>query len=99
MAQAEKMLLVITARAGRSGQTWNAAKQEMSGRGAQPTTIEVIHGEIALRGLVRARELVIKPLDGAGNPMRRTAIQVENGAGTFRMGRDATVWYYLSVGR
>jgi hypothetical protein len=95
---AGKILLVATARAGFKGMKRNEDGSRISG-GTRPTTIEVISGRININGLVNAKSVIIEPLDGAGNPMRRIISQVKKGTLTIDLGKDVTVWYYLTVKR
>jgi hypothetical protein len=66
-------------------------------RGRKPTRIEVIRGELVLRGLVHATQITVESLDGAGNPQTTQVISVEAGTAKIVLGNDVTVWYLLTV--
>ena len=96
---AEKILLVTTAQSGFTSMKWNEDHTKLSNRGKQPTTIEVIKGEIILKGLKNGKQLIVEPLDGAGNPIKTNTKTIKDGTVTLHVGNDVTVWYYLTVKR
>ncbi len=42
-------------------------------------------------------DVVVEPLDGSGNPIKSFSVRVKNGNITFKIGEEATVWYYLTL--
>lgn len=96
IATASRLLLVATARAGLTGTRWSNDGQTVVARGERPTTIEVISGEVELRGLGGAQAVVLEPLDGAGNSLGRRVCPVEHGRARLPLGSDVTVWYLLT---
>jgi hypothetical protein len=99
LASAEKMLLVATGRSGLTGMKWNEERTRLLAWGTKPTTIEPIKGEISLSGLRNAKRVIIKPLDGSGNPMREIISKTKKGKVTLPIGNEATVWYLIQVVR
>lgn len=99
IASSAKLLLVTTARAGLSGMEWNDARTSLTARGGKPTIIEVITGEITIKGLNKAKDVSIEPLDGGGNPLNSIEKPVKRGNVTIDLGDDFTVWYYIDVKR
>ncbi len=99
IATAPRLLLVATARAGLTGTTWSEDGQTVKNRGERPTTIEVIAGQIVLRGLAGARHVRLEPLDGAGRPTKSHSRPVADGFVALPLGADTTVWYLLTVDR
>ncbi len=93
----KKMLLVTTAKASLTNVIWNEDKTRMISKGELPLRIEVVSGNILIKGLKNARKLILEPLDGSGNPIRSSTVSVKNGNASFKVGNDTTVWYYISV--
>ena len=93
------LLLLATGRTGLTGMKWNEDRTRLIEPGKMPTTIEVIKGDITIAGLIDAKSVFVESLDGNGNPMKTISRSVKNGAVTLDIGKDVTVWYYLTVMR
>ena len=95
----EKLLLVATGRTGMTGMKWSEDRKGLIEPGTKPTTIEVIRGEISLKGLTGASLVIVEPMDGGSNPITSITNPVKNGAVKIDLGKNVTVWYYLTVKR
>jgi hypothetical protein len=99
IAIAGKLLLVTTGQSGMTGMKFSEDRKWLEVKGSKPTTIEVIKGEITINGLTNAKTLIMETLDGAGNPTNSQTLDVKNGTVKLKIGKEATVWYYLEVKR
>jgi hypothetical protein len=99
LATAGKLLLVTAGQSGMTGMKFSEDRKWLEVKGSKPTTIEVIKGEIILTGLAGAKSVTIEPLDGAGNPMNKSSVQVKNGKATISIGKEITMWYCLEISR
>ena len=96
---ARKLLLITTARAGMSGMRWSDGMRKSLVKGSRPVTIETVEGTVTVSGLEGAHSVIVEPLDGAGNPLRSVTVPVREGKAVLEIGKDVTVWYYLTVER
>jgi hypothetical protein len=64
----DRLLVTATAKAGNSGQGWNARHTMLDKWGTAPTWIEPVKGWLLLKDLDGALGVVATPLDGAGRP-------------------------------
>lgn len=62
----DRLLVTATAKAGNSGQQWNARRSMLDVWGVAPTWIEPVKGWLMLRDLDGALAVSATPLDGAG---------------------------------
>ncbi len=99
IARASRLLLVTAGKCELTDAQWNDAGWKLLKRGSKPTRIEAIRGELTLRGLERAAQIVVEPLDGAGNPLTAHTVPATNGTARLTLGDDITVWYLLTVSR
>ena len=99
LESSNSMLLIATGRTGMSGMEWSDDRKRLIVPGEKPTTVEVISGQIIINGLSGAKEIIVEPLDGSGNPMKSIILEVKKGTLTLDVGEYITVWYYLTVKR
>ena len=99
IARSGRLLLVAAGRCELTGEQWSGDGLKRVQRGRKPTRIEVIRGELTLKGLAQARQVRVEPLDGAGNPLKASLVTVENGVARIRLGEDVTTWFLLTVVR
>jgi hypothetical protein len=96
---AGRLLLVATGRSGLEGMVWNDERTRLVERGERPAIIEIISGELSIRGLGKFHMVIVEPLDGKGNPFASFEVPVSDGTASFVIGNQATVWYHLEVRR
>ena len=96
---ASRLLLVATGRSGFEGMVWNDERTRLVERGERPAIIEIISGEINIRGLGESHMIIVEPLDGKGNPFATFEVPVSSGSASFVIGNQITVWYHLEVKR
>jgi hypothetical protein len=103
LAQAERMLLVASARVANTGMRWEDETRQSTGLawGTSPARIEPVTGTLTLRRLENAQSVRLQPLDGYGQPLDTGEDLVAKGDG-FEItlsGEPATVWYLVEVER
>jgi hypothetical protein len=69
-------LLVATGRSGLEGMVWNDERTRLVERGERPSIIEIISGEVSIRGLGKSHMVIVEPLDGKGNPFASFEVPV-----------------------
>lgn len=100
IARSAKLLLVAGARAVNTGMVWNAEHTGLAQWGGAPTLIEPVQGTVTLRGLDRATNVAVQPLDGAGRPLGNPLAATHNGdAWQIPLGTPVTTWYAVTVER
>ncbi len=100
IASSAKLLLVAGATVQNKGQTWNAARTDLTSFGGAPTLIENVTGSILLRGLRNARTVLVQPLDGAGHALGEPTQATKAGEDwRASLGATPTTWYLITVSR
>ncbi len=100
IGRSSRLLLTAGARVAYEGMRWNDRRTSLVNWGKPPIQIDVVTGEITLRGLEQAKEVQVQPLDGAGRAQAGAIAATKNDAGwTFAIGQPATTWYVISVRR
>ena len=100
IAHSGKLLLVAGARAVNTGMLWNAGHTGLAQWGGTPTLIEPIQGTVTLRGLDRATNVAVQPLDGAGRPLGDPIAAAHHGdTWQIPLGTPVTTWYAVTVER
>jgi hypothetical protein len=96
LAQADRLLLVATARAANTGMQWNDKRTALTDWGAAPSVIEPVEGFITLQGLNAAGQIEMTPLDSGAKPLGKPIV-VEKTADGYRLplGAPATPWYLI----
>lgn len=97
IARARRILVSATARVENTGQKWNADRTTLEDWGRAPTVIEVVRGDVEIKGW-SAKRIDCQPLDANGRPLG-TAFQaspMDNGWRITLGGQPAT-WYLLTV--
>jgi len=103
IAQAQRLLLVAAARVANTDMHWQDDSRTSLGDqwGHGPTRIELVTGQITLRGLGEIKGITLSPLDpcgqliGVGQPLQPTS----DGWTISLSGQPATLWYLLTVTR
>lgn len=100
ISNAERLLLVTTARSANTNMIWNDKRTSLTDWGIAPTVIEPVKGTVTLRNLEPSEQAVIVPLNGAGQPFGES-IKAQNldGGFTFPVGEPVTPWYLVKVQR
>jgi hypothetical protein len=100
IAQADRLLLVATARAANTGMKWNDARTSLTDWGAEPSVIEPVKGFVTLKGINSAGQIEVMPLDSGAKPLGKP-IQAEKTADGYRLplGEPATPWYLIRIVR
>ncbi len=100
IGQADRLLLVTTARAANTGMKWNAKRTSLTDWGTAPTVIEPVKGVVTLRGIESAGEVEAVPLDSGGKALGRPIKGQKVGAGSrIALGEPATPWYLVRIQR
>jgi len=100
VAASARLLLTTGARVANTDMKWNEKRTSIADWGREPTLIEPVTGAITLTGLKGVRRVAVRALDGGGRPLgppvaaRKTA-----GGWKIPIGRPATVWYGITIGR
>jgi DNA-directed RNA polymerase subunit RPC12/RpoP len=100
IAQADRLLLVATARAANSGMKWNDKRTSLTDWGTEPSVIEPVKGFVTLKGLAPAGQIEAVPLDSGAKPLGKP-IPVEKTSDGYRLpiGEPATPWYLVRITR
>jgi hypothetical protein len=98
ISQADRLLLVATARSANTGMKWNPERTSLTDWGTVPTVIETVTGSITLRGLDLTRKVEIVPLDSGAKALAGP-VRAEKTDGGFRipLGVPPTPWYLIYV--
>jgi hypothetical protein len=102
IAQAATLLLTAGSRVENSGFRWNGDRTNFAagGVGTAPSLIEVVTGRVQLRGLDRATQVSLQPLDGAGRPLGPPGPgRRQPGGWELSLGTVPTTWYTIHVSR
>jgi hypothetical protein len=96
--QADRLLLVATARSANTGMKWNDKRTALTDWGTAPSVIEPVQGSITLRSLEAVERIEVIPLDSGAKPLGRPVIAERAGDGwRIALGRPATPWYLLRL--
>ena len=100
IAQADRLLLVATARAANTGMKWNDKRTSLTDWGTEPSVIEPVRGFVTLKDINAARSIEVIPLDSGAKPLGKP-ISAEKTADGYRfpIGAPATTWYLIRVRR
>jgi hypothetical protein len=100
ISQANRLLLVTTARSANMGMEWNDKRTTLTDWGTGPSVIEPVKGFVVLRGIDSAKQVEAVPLDSGAKPMGEP-IRAEKTQDSYRMpiGDPATPWYLIRVER
>jgi hypothetical protein len=98
IAQADRLLLVTTARSANTGMKWNDERTSLTDWGTAPSVIEPVQGSLTLRNLDAVEAVEAIPLDTGAKPLGKPAV-AERTADGWRivLGEPATPWYLLRV--
>jgi hypothetical protein len=100
IAQADRLLLVATARAANTGMKWNDKRTSLTDWGAEPTLIEPVRGFVTLRGINTAGPIEVMPLDSGAKPLGKPISAEKTADGSrFPIGESVTPWYLIRVAR
>lgn len=95
-----RLLLTTGGRVENSGQRWDEARAQPLEYGGPPALIEPVRGQLILRELERASDLIVQPLDGAGRPLGAPIPARRQGQDwIINVGSPATPWYLIRVFR
>jgi len=100
IAQADRLLLVATARAANTGMKWNEQRTSLTDWGTEPSVIEPVKGLVILKGLDAAKRVEMTPLNSGAKPLGK-AIPAEKTADGHRLalGEPTTPWYLIRIVR
>jgi hypothetical protein len=98
IAQANRLLLVATARAANTGMKWNDKRTSLTDWGTEPSLIEPVKGFVTLKDLGSVGQIEATPLDSGAKPLGRP-IPAEKTADGYRfpLGVPATPWYLIRI--
>jgi hypothetical protein len=100
IAQSSRLLLTTGARVANTGMQWDAKRHSLDKWGGPPSCIEPVTGTVVLRGLEAVRDLNLRALDGAGNPLgRQMDCRKSDDGWVLEIGKPPAVWYVLECGR
>ena len=98
IAQADRLLLVATARAANTGMKWNDKRTSLTDWGTEPSVIEPVKGFVTLKGLDSAGPIEAMPLDSGAKPIGKSIPAVKTTDGyRLRLGEPATPWYLVRI--
>ncbi len=96
IAQADRLLLVATARAANTGMKWNDRRTSLTDWGTEPSVIEPVRGFVTLRGIDSAGQVEITPLDSGAKAIGKPVLAEKTADGyRFSIGEPATPWYLI----
>jgi hypothetical protein len=100
ISQADRLLLVATARSANTGMKWNDKRTSLTDWGTEPSLIEPVRGFITLRNLSAAKNIEAVPLDSGGKPLG-ASIPAQSTPDGYRIpiGEPVTPWYLVRVVR
>jgi hypothetical protein len=100
IAESSRMLLVAGGRVENTGERWNTAHTGLTRRGGPPTLIDQVRGTLTLRHLDGAREVLLQPINGAGQPEGPVIHAKKTPLGwVLPLGKPVTTWYEVIVQR
>jgi hypothetical protein len=103
IAQSGKLLLVAAARVANTGMRWtDETRSSVRGSvGASPTRIEPVQATLSLKGLSRASQVSLHPLDGCGQPLGNPVQAARHGDEfEFELTENpGTPWYLVEIKR
>jgi len=100
ISQADRLLLVATARSANTGMKWNDKRTSLTNWGTEPTLIEPVKGLVVLRGIESARQIEAIPLDSGAKPLGKASVAERSGDDyTLTIGESATTWYLIHITR
>ncbi len=98
IAQADRLLLVATARAANTGMKWNDKRTSLTDWGTEPSVIEPVKGFVTLKGITSVRQIEVVPLDsGAKRLGQPVPAETTSDGCHFRIGEPATPWYLVCI--
>ena len=100
IGNADRLLLVTTARTANTGMKWNAERTSLTGWGTEPTVIKPVKGFVTLRDIESAGKVEVVPLDSRAKPLGKP-IEAERSDAGYRitLGEPATPWYLIRIRR
>jgi len=100
LLQADRLLLVATARAANTGMKWNDKRTSLTDWGTEPSVIEPVKGFVTLKGINSVGQIEVTPLDSGAKPLGQS-IPVERTIDGCRLpiGEPATPWYLIRIMR
>jgi hypothetical protein len=100
IAQADRLLLVATARAANTGMKWNEQRTSLTDWGTEPSVIEPVKGSVTLKGFGSVGQIEVIPLDSGAKPLGQP-IPAEKLADSYRLaiGEPVTPWYLIRIRR
>jgi len=100
ISQANRLLLVTTARSANTGMKWNDKRTTLTDWGTEPSVIEPVKGFVVLRGIESAKQIEAVPLDSGAKPPGKL-IPAEKMQDGYRIavGEPPTPWYLVRIAR
>lgn len=100
ISQANRLLLVTTARSANTGMTWNDKRTTLTDWGTGPSVIEPVKGFVVLRGIESAKQIEAVPLDSGAKPIGKSipAEKMQDGC-RITVGEPPTPWYLIRIVR
>ncbi len=100
ISQADRLLLVATARSANTGMKWNDKRTTLTDWGTGPTLIEPVKGAVLLRGIAAAKQIEVIPLDSGAKPLSGPILAEKTQDGyRIPIGDPTTPWYLIRVAR
>jgi hypothetical protein len=100
ISQADRLLLVATARAANTGMKWNDKRTSLTDWGTEPSVVEPVKGFVMLKGINPVGPIEVTPLDSGAKPLGQPIPVEKNGDGyRFPIGEPATPWYLVRITR
>jgi len=100
ISRASRLLLTIGSRVENTGMRWDWRRARLTDWGSSPTLVEMVVGQVRLRGLEHAKNVSVQPLDGSGQPMGAAITATKSGEDWgIPIGDPVTTWYEISVNR
>ena len=96
--ESSRMLLTTGSRIENTAMQWNPDHSGLSDWGHSPSLIEPVEGTIMLRGLSGAGAVLVRALDGSGQPFGAPNRTVRHGRDwQISIGSPITTWYEITV--
>lgn len=100
IASSDKLLLTAGARVENTGLIWNTERTKPVRNGGAPSLIEVVKGNVVIKGLENAESVIVTALSGRGDPINQNIKVTKTKKGwEFTIGETATTWYIITVKR
>ncbi|HSC55262.1 MAG TPA: hypothetical protein VLC98_16640 [Phnomibacter sp.] len=100
IAYSDRLLLTAGARVENTGLVWNNERIKPVRNGGAPSLIEVVKGNVVIKGLQKAKSVTVTALDGSGSPINQHIKVIKSKKGwEFNVGEVATTWYAISIKR